>query len=130
MVVENPNAGQGSVLLDIGGDVGALVVVMPPALVGVEVEINRIDGEPQHAHRHEHSHDDGVHEHPHEHGVGGAHRPHVAAVARPTAGGVVPSLVFPELTEGRYELYRRPAEPVELVVTIRGGEVTEAVWPS
>ena len=28
-VSENPHAGQGSVLLDIGGDVGALVVTMP-----------------------------------------------------------------------------------------------------
>lgn len=41
--VENPPAGQGSVVLDIGGDVGALVVTMPPELEGVEVEINRID---------------------------------------------------------------------------------------
>ena len=38
---ENPHAGQGSVLLDIGGDVGALVVTMPPAMVGVEIEIAR-----------------------------------------------------------------------------------------
>ena len=30
-------------MLDIGGDVGALVVTMPPELEGVEVEINRID---------------------------------------------------------------------------------------
>jgi len=29
MTVENPHAGQGSVVLDIGGDVGALVVTMP-----------------------------------------------------------------------------------------------------
>ena len=36
---ENPHAGQGSVLLDIGGDVGALVVSMPPAMVGAEIEI-------------------------------------------------------------------------------------------
>ena len=36
---ENPYAGQGSVLLDIGGDVGALVVIMPAALAGAEVEI-------------------------------------------------------------------------------------------
>ena len=43
MTVENPHAGQGSVVLDIGGDVGALVVTMPPELEGVEVEINRID---------------------------------------------------------------------------------------
>ena len=30
---ENPFAGQGSVLLDIGDDVGALVVTMPGAMV-------------------------------------------------------------------------------------------------
>ena len=41
---ENPHAGQGSVLLDIGGDVGALVVTMPPAMVGVEIEISRQGG--------------------------------------------------------------------------------------
>lgn len=35
----NAFAGQGAVLLDIGGDVGALVVRMPEDLVGVEVEI-------------------------------------------------------------------------------------------
>ena len=42
MTVENPHAVQGSVL-DIGGDIGALVVTMPRELEGVEVEINRID---------------------------------------------------------------------------------------
>ena len=36
---ENPHAGQGAVLLDIGGDVGALVVTMPRSTVGEEVEI-------------------------------------------------------------------------------------------
>src|SRR4051794_36596730 len=37
--VENPHAGQGSVVLDIGGDVGALIVSAPPALAGEEIEI-------------------------------------------------------------------------------------------
>ena len=37
--VENPFAGQGSVLLDIGDDVGAVVVAMPAEMEGVEVEI-------------------------------------------------------------------------------------------
>ena len=37
--MENPHAGQGSVLLDIGDDIGALVVTMPRDLVGEEVEI-------------------------------------------------------------------------------------------
>lgn len=158
MTVENPFAGQGAVLLDIGGDVGALVVLMPPAMEGIEVEINRIGGPdgdaPPRAHDHDHLHHDGQHDHgdPHdhhhhdhddhddhghdhdhghasEHTHGGGHRPHVAVVARPAPGGLLHSLVFPELTEGVYELYRRPAEPVALRVTIRGGEVTEAEWP-
>ena len=38
MTVENSHAGQGSVVLDIGGDVGALVVTMPAELEGVEVD--------------------------------------------------------------------------------------------
>ena len=32
-------AGQGAVVLDIGGDVGALVVHMPAELAGIEIEI-------------------------------------------------------------------------------------------
>ena len=113
---ENPYAGQGSVLLDIGGDVGALVVTMPATLTGAEVEINRVDSHDHHQHGHDHDHGD--------------HRPHVAVVPRPTKIGLVHSLVFPELTEGRYELYLRPSGPVELTVGIKGGAVTEAVWPS
>ena len=62
-VNENPHAGQGSVLLDIGGDVGALVVSMPPAMVGVEIEIAPVGG----SHEHDHGHDHG---HGHGHGTG------------------------------------------------------------
>ncbi len=126
MTNENPHAGQGSVLLDIGDDIGALVVTMPADLEGIEVEINRVDATDHRqptGHQHDHHHDADHHDH-------GSHRPHVAVVARPAAAGVIPSLVFPELTEGRYELYRRPAGPVELIVTIRGGQVTEASWPA
>ncbi len=54
-VNENPYAGQGAVLLDIGGDVGALVVLMPAELTGEEVEI-----------RPAHGHDDDGHDHDHE----------------------------------------------------------------
>ena len=43
--LENPYAGQGSVLLDIGGDVGALVVTMPAAMEGVEIELDRASGQ-------------------------------------------------------------------------------------
>jgi hypothetical protein len=54
----------------------------------------------------------------------------VAVVGRPTPVGVIHPLAFPELVEGSYELYRRPTGPVELTVTIRGGAVTEAAWPT
>jgi hypothetical protein len=116
--LENPYAGQGMVLLDIGGDVGAVVVEVPDELVGMEVEI-RPDGREHEAHAH--GHDDGA---------AGHHHPHVAVVRRPVAGGSVASLVFPEVTGGRYHLAEKHlAEPV-LVVDVRGGEVTTSVWPS
>jgi hypothetical protein len=109
---ENPFAGQGSVLLDIGGDVGALVVTMPATMVDVEIEIRPVSGQL------------------HSHGHGGhGHHPHVAVVERPVVGAVVPSLVFPELLEGRYELYVKETDHVQLTMEVRGGEVTTADWP-
>jgi hypothetical protein len=123
--LENPHAGQGMVLLDIGGDVGALVVTMPPAMAGVEVEI-RPEGTATPAHPHGHAHGHG-HEHEHAHGHG--RHPHVAVVNRPVAGGEVPSLVFPELVTGRYELYVKETTEVRLVVDVTGGRVATAVWP-
>lgn len=112
---ENPHAGDGPVVLDIGGDVGALVVIMPAELEGAEVEAGRRGEGGGRAGGHGHGH---------------AHLPHVAVVARPVAGGVVHSLVFGELVEGEYELYRRPGGPVELLASVIGGTVTEASWPN
>ena len=42
-LAENPHAGQGSVLLDIGGDVGALVLHVHPSWEGAEVSYRRAD---------------------------------------------------------------------------------------
>ena len=67
MNAENPFAGQGSVLLDIGDDIGALVVSMPASMVGVEVEVRPVGAD-----------------------VDG-HYPHVAVVARPVGEDLVPS---------------------------------------
>ena len=106
---ENPFAGQGAVLLDIGGDVGALVVSMPDELVGLEVEIRpRAAVRPAHAH---------------------GHHPHVAVVSRPTLQDPVPSLVFPELVADTYELSEKGDPVVYLTATVAGGAVTEATWP-
>jgi hypothetical protein len=115
---ENPYAGQGPVLLDIGGEVGALVVTMPAGMDGVEVEIrpagdDHVDGDRRRPGDHAHSH--------------GHHR-HVAVVARPTPAGVVHSLVFGDLAAGRYRLHPLPSGPVGLEVEVLGGQVTEAVW--
>jgi len=103
---DNSHAGQGMVVLDIGGDVGALVVTMPASMLGEEIEV--VTGaEPE-----------------------GHHRPHVAVVDRPApGGGTVPSLVFPELVEGGYALVPKGTDDVRLRVDVRGGEVTTAVWP-
>ncbi len=100
---ENPYAGQGSVLLDIGGNIGALVVTMPPSRLGDEVEIAAVGGRE-------------------------AHRPHVAVVARPVLGDEVPSLVFPELVGGTYDLYEKGSARAVMRVEIRGGGVTTAEW--
>lgn len=127
--VENPFAGQGSVLLDIGGDVGALVVTMPAAMVDVEVEIRPADSD-QHA-APEHQHGDGNTHDGHGHGHDGhGHHQHVAVVERPVGGGVVPSLVFPDLIEGRYELYVKETDDVRLTVEVVGAEVAMADWPT
>ncbi|MGI8590965.1 MAG: hypothetical protein ACR2M5_08250 [Nakamurella sp.] len=153
---ENPNAGQGSVVLDIGGDIGALIVVMPAEMEDLEVEIvptgtdarppESIDPEnaagtaahshaqPEHGHEHGPEHDH-VHEHDHDHdGSQSTHPtaaapPHVAVVGRPTPGGdIVHSLVYGALLEGSYDLYVRPFGPVHLTATVIGGQVTETRW--
>jgi hypothetical protein len=100
-------AGQGAVLLDIGGDVGALIVQMPGSMAGLEIEICPV-GE--------------------EHGA--TPRSHVAVIGRPADGKIVHSAVFPSLTEGSYELYRKSDGPTEVIAHVRGGEVSEAVWPT
>ena len=119
---ENPHAGQGSVLLDIGGDVGALVVSMPPAMVGVEIEIAPVGGGHEHDHGHGHGHA--------RHGHGHGHRPHVAVVDRPVTDGHQPSLVFPDLVEGSYELFDKGQDTVLLTAEIIGGQVTFLEWPT
>lgn len=103
---ENAWAGQGAVMLDIGDDVGALVVHMPADLVGAEIEICP---------------------------TGTARtvavRPHVAVVARQAGSRTIPTAVFPTLREGRYDLYRKPDGQTEIVADVVGGAVRELDWP-
>jgi len=94
-------AGLGPVLLDIGDDVGALLVHLPAAMVGAEIEVARAGAAPQ----------------------------HVAVIARRAGDRVAPTAVFPALAEGTYRLHRKPDGPERMQATVVGGRITEAHWP-
>jgi hypothetical protein len=117
-LAENPHAGQGAVLLDIGGDIGAVVLHLSRDWEGAEVEYRRQGEEPGHDHPHGSGHSHGDHR-GHQHG----HRPHVAVVGRPSGGGVAYTAVFPELPSGRYVMTL--PDHTELAVDVEGGAVTE-----
>lgn len=102
---ENPHAGQGPVVLDIGEDVGALVVAMPETMADVEIEIRSVGASRR------------------------AHLSHVGVVGRPVRGRTMWSAVFSELHAGRYELYERVAGRPQLIVDISAGAVTQVSWP-
>jgi hypothetical protein len=146
--VENPHAGQGMVVLDIGGDIGALVVSVVsvasagPDLVGAEIEIcpaGRRGESPDEGgdwwqgewrgHSHSQSHSNG---HGHDHVDGHRHEPswpHVGVLGRPTGhGSTTYAAVFPGLRAGDYEIWRKPDGPTMAVVRVKGGSVTSVDW--
>ena len=52
----------------------------------------------------------------------------MAVVNRPVGDGTVPSLVFPDVVVGDYELVPKLGGPVQLMVRVNGGEVTTVAW--
>jgi len=91
---------RGSVVVDIGGDVGAAVVTTPGSLLGSEIEI-RCCGAAW----------DGT---------------HVAVRERHVAGGLVYAALFPGLGEGRYEVrVRGDVDGPATEFDVEGGRVTE-----
>lgn len=135
--VENPHAGQGMVVLDIGGDIGALVLATPAHMAGMEIEIcpsgsrhdmpdeggDWWDGQWR---SHHHPAPESGHEHHHHEGRAW---PHVAVIARPSPVGTQHTAVYPGLLQGTYDLWVRPDGPTALTVSVTGAEVTEATWP-
>jgi hypothetical protein len=126
MVEDNSHAGQGPVVLDIGGDIGALVIAMPAGLTGSEIEARPVAGPALAHHVHDHGHGHS-HSHGHDHGHGSL--VHVGVLERNCDGTVHHTAVFGELRDGSYELYVRPDGPVRLTATVRGGAVTSERWP-
>ncbi|HEX8627415.1 MAG TPA: phospholipase [Catenuloplanes sp.] len=95
-------SGTGTAVLDIGGDVGALVLWTGAEYLGWEIEIS-----PE-----------------------GAHRPprtHAAVRERQLRDGVRYSALYVGLPEGRYVIWRDETTQLGRV-TITGGKITEYDW--
>ena len=96
----------GSVVLELGPGVGALVLHTPPELDGAEIEISPVTdslGEP-------------------------ARRTHSQVRQRITSGGTKFAAVYPGLAPGDYTIWRDASTPVT-TVTVDSGQVTTARWP-
>ena len=126
-------------VLDIGGDIGALILYTDAEYDECEIEVSPIDAAEQahpqehpHEHVHEHLHED---EHPHEPGQGHAHahehgqRTHTAIHVRRVGDQLTYAGIYPELKAGDYRIWTDdPSLPDR--VTIVGGQVAEVDWRS
>jgi hypothetical protein len=98
-------SGEGTVVLDIGGDTGAVVIHCAASLDGAEIEIRPVG-----------SNWDGT---------------HTAVRQRDLRDRTCFAAVFGAVAGGRYELRvrDRDAEP-QLDVLVVGGAISEAAWPT
>jgi hypothetical protein len=94
-------SGQGTVVLNIGAGIGALVIYTPGRLHGHEIEVSPVGDS--------------------------AHRTHAAVRARYVRDGVRFSVVIDSLPEGRYTIWRDAVTPLA-EVAVTGGSVTEHDW--
>lgn len=92
---------RGSVMLDVGGDRGALVLVTDAGMLGVEIEIARADE--------------------------AVPRTHMAVRERQGPGGSHYAAIYPSLLAGEYVLYGQDGT-AQVRVAITGGEVTQLHW--
>jgi len=92
----------GSVMVDVGGDVGALVILTPPDLHGAEIELSPADSEEV--------------------------RTHVAVRERLGPGATMHAAVFPSLAAGSYTIWDPASRPIAQV-TVTGGQVAQFSWP-
>jgi hypothetical protein len=93
---------QGTVMLNIGEQIGALIIHTPAGLHGHEIEVSPVTDP--------------------------AIRKHAAVRARYVRGGVCWSEVIDGLPEGRYVVWRDPVTPLD-EIDVRGGAVAEFTWP-
>jgi hypothetical protein len=98
---ERGTAGQGPPVLDIGGDIGALVLYTPPDLAGQEIEVSPL-GDP-------------------------GHRTHTEVLQRTANGRTFCAAVYAALPEGRYRIWFDDTSRTR-EFAIAGGEVTQLRW--
>jgi hypothetical protein len=116
----------GSVVLELGPGIGALLLHTPPELDGAEIEISLVD---EHAHGHDHEGDHGQpHDHDHDHDHQHGRRTHSQVRPRRTANGTSYAAVYPGLKAGKYTVWRDASRPA-LDVVIESSQVTIAWWP-
>jgi hypothetical protein len=97
-------SGPGTVVLELGAGVGALILSTPAELDGAEIEISR-------------------HDEPH------AHRTHSQVRPRHLRTATSYAAVYPSLPAGEYTIWRDD-EHAAASVTIAGGQVTSCHWPA
>ncbi len=97
------SSGPGTVVLEIGPGIGALILYTPSDLDGEEIEIS-CDDEP------------------------GARRTHSRVRARHMPGETRYAAVYPGLAAGRYTVWRDEHSPAT-AVTVTGGQVSSCRWP-
>ena len=97
-------SGPGTVVMELGGDIGALILYTPDDLDGREIEISR---------------DDDL----------GGHRTHSQVRARHMPAATRYAAVYPGLRAGAYTIWRDEVSPAGAIV-ITGGQVTSWSWPS
>lgn len=94
-------SGPGTVLLDIGGDVGALIIIAPAHLAGVEIHVSPVTDP--------------------------ARRTHADVRERRLGRASCHAAVYPALVAGEYTIWR-DADRAAGTVCIEGGEVASYRW--
>jgi hypothetical protein len=95
-------SGSGTVVLEVGDGIGALVLLTPPELDGHEIEISP---------------------------VGGGARTHSMVRPRHTATKTTYAAVYVDVPEGDYIVWHEDGNKAG-EVTINGGEANKFYWPS
>ena len=91
----------GSVVLDIGGDVGSLVIMTSESLAGAEIEVSPVGED--------------------------LARTHIAIRERRSPNGIRWAGIFPGLVAGTYTVWALDGSPADTVV-VTGGQVTQLDW--